>query len=170
MTCLGLRRRAKDVAQCVWGSGDVPKTLSAKGGSLMGTSTMILQHRAKRASARHAERRDGAGYCLNTTSPTGKHSSGKSRRLECMLLVLKANLNKNVARECKAWSAAELHRYSFDEAAAEELYDSSFDDELQWTSSRSDEERAAPALVENVDSMLPFMEVSHLEDMKNKQQ
>lgn len=111
-----------------------------------------------------------------------------------MLLVLKANLNKNVARyvsnfqcsstliwvlteekaivfrECKAWSAAELHRYSFDEAAAEELYDSSFDDELQWTSSRSDEERAAPALVENVDSMLPFMEVSHLEDMKNKQQ
>lgn len=109
-------------------------------------------------------------FSLNTTSPTGKHSSGKSRRLECMLLVLKANLNKNVARECKAWSAAELHRYSFDEAAAEELYDSSFDDELQWTSSRSDEERAAPALVENVDSMLPFMEVSHLEDMKNKQQ
>ncbi|WKY03567.1 hypothetical protein Q1695_004933 [Nippostrongylus brasiliensis] len=92
---------------------------------------------------------------LDSISSAGKYAGSKGHRLDRGLLLLKANLNKDVARECKSWSTAELRNYNFEEFDSDQLYDRESEPLGSSTSNRSDDEKT---VVESTDSLCSYME------------
>ncbi|EYB89373.1 hypothetical protein Y032_0232g3023 [Ancylostoma ceylanicum] len=92
--------------------------------------------------------------------------SNKIRKTDRLLLMLKAHLHKDVGRECKAWSNAELHRYGYCESAGDDFDDYDAEEDPAWTTFRSDEEKTIADVVE---PLLSFVEEDDFDNMKNRQ-
>ncbi|RCN43746.1 hypothetical protein ANCCAN_10218 [Ancylostoma caninum] len=90
----------------------------------------------------------------------------KIRKTDRLLLMLKAHLHKDVGRECKAWSNAELHRYGYCESAGDDFDDYDAEEDPAWSTFRSDEEKTIADVVE---PLLSFVEEDDFDNMKNRQ-
>ncbi|CAJ0602077.1 unnamed protein product [Cylicocyclus nassatus] len=100
---------------------------------------------------------------LVSESPAVREQNGPIRKTDRLLLTLKAHLHKDVSRECKAWTIAEVRNFGCSESAS---VDDMEEDLNLSTVYRSDEEKT---VFDAGEPLMSYVEEDDLDNMKNRQ-
>ncbi|VDM61963.1 unnamed protein product [Angiostrongylus costaricensis] len=90
---------------------------------------------------------------LNSVPTKGRNFGSTIRKFDRLLMTLKANANKDVSRECKAWSSADIYKYSFEESSKSDFHEYDVEEDAIRSSCRSDEEKD---ITESIKPLLSF--------------